>query len=104
MRLMGYHQGRAVTPPASRGTLKLHATTGEWQRYLERVVGVNTGRFTRAADPEASAAPEQDPTSCRCLHKLRAAARVRPLSNQPKYPSDSAIGMYVAASITIATR
>jgi hypothetical protein len=44
--------------------LKLHATAREWQRDLDRVVSVKTSRFTREADPEATAAPKQNTPGC----------------------------------------
>ena len=65
VRLVGCHKGRGVTRPASRRTLKLCASTREWQCYLDRVVSVQTGWFTSEADPQATAAPKQNAPGCR---------------------------------------
>jgi site-specific DNA-cytosine methylase len=71
VRLVGCDKGRAVTRPASRSTLELHATARKRQRDLDRVVSVKSSRFASKSDPQAATSPKQNASGCSWLHMLK---------------------------------
>lgn len=65
VRLISDYESSGVTRPAPRRAFKLCMPTREWQRYLNRVVSVYSGRFSRQTNPQTTATPEENAPGCR---------------------------------------
>ncbi|SPC06476.1 hypothetical protein CO2235_150197 [Cupriavidus oxalaticus] len=62
MRVICSNDRRLIGRPVFSGTLDAHRTTGERERNLNCVMRMETGLLFRMTDPDASAAPEHDPS------------------------------------------